>query len=157
MRNRQKAERLGDSVSLQWRLPQNSHKDRKHLALPPILPPRPELADLWKDLDCSGDNLLFPQQAGFGSRIEQFCFSLLLVPWICIHFNYQSGEFGCKSYNLSELSYVQMYLMFGITTQTDRERGGFASEIKPYKLIKRKINNKYSWIKHTNKQYCSSV
>ena len=137
MRNRQKAERLGDSVSLQWRLPQNSHKDRKHLALPSILPPRPELADLWKDLDCSWDNPLFPQQAGFGSRIEQFCFSLSLVPWICIHFNYQSGEFGCKSYNLSELSYVQMYLMFGITTQTDRERGGFASEIKPYKLIKR--------------------
>ena len=146
--------RLGfASVATATKFPQRS----KALSAAPILPPRPELADLWKDLDCSWDNPLFPQQAGFGSRIEQFCFSLSLVPCICIHFNYQSGEFGCKSYNLSELSYVQMYLMFGITTQTDRERGGFASEIKPYKLIKRKINNKYNLSKSTNKQYCSSV
>ena len=72
MRNRQKAERLGNSVSLHWRLPQNSHKDRKHLALAPILPPRPELADLWKDLDCSGDNLLFPQQAGLAPELSNF-------------------------------------------------------------------------------------
>ena len=97
--------------SLQW-LPQNSHKDRKHLAaLAPNL--SPEFAT--EGFGFSGDNLsplLAPKLSNSAS----------LVLRICIHFNYQSAEFGCKSYNLSELSYVQMYLMFGITTQTDPGR-----------------------------------
>ena len=116
--------------SLQW-LPQNSHKDRKHLAaLAPNL--SPEFAT--EGFGFSGDNLsplLAPKLSNSAS----------LVLRICIHFNYQSAEFGCKSYNLSELSYVQMYLMFGKSTQTVRERR-FAIEIKPFKLTKWKNNNK---------------